>query len=80
MIERIEPMKIHGSVPTRLIRNAYRDHGPSEALVMGHTVLEGASDEDIMLIAEGRAYLDGTTPNIQFVVIAEESGGKSTPS
>ena len=66
-IERTEPMRVHGNVPTGLIRRAYRDGGDTAALKTGSEVLINATTEQILAIAHGKAEIRGVSPDTEYV-------------
>ncbi len=65
-IERTEPLKIAGELVTRIIRQEYEYHGRELTLELGRKCLEGATDDQIMRIADGRAELIGVSPNVLY--------------
>ena len=71
-IERDEHMKIHGNIPTGFIRRAYRDGGKKAALHAAYEMVEGLTDEQVMMIARYEAYIDGVTPDVKFRLVEDD--------
>lgn len=65
-IERTEPLKVAGRLVQRMIREEYQTAGRTAALILGHSVLVDATDEQILKLATGRAELRGISPDTEY--------------
>lgn len=61
MVEHDKPLRIDGSVPTGLLRRAYREGGKQAVLAMALGIMTGITEDEVMAVALGAAAIVGNT-------------------
>ena len=59
--EKDSKIKIHGNAIVIILKRAYDNGGPTEAIIVAKQCVEGFTDTQILKIARGEAIVTGST-------------------